>query len=264
MEVFQLDLVPQSYRVIPSYPTLPVYRLLLIVISFYFWNRCYKFAKTTLFPKDSKKAARVCPLVHAIFATLGSIYILYVHEPVFGIPSSYCAPIIYCEYIFGITYGYFLWDIMTVIIEKWTIDYLIHAIFCLYVFTVCTFSSLLHRAAIIVLFYEFSTVFLHCYIFAYKFGYEKIGAILQKLFALAFIFCRIIVGVFCTIEMWQIFYFQTKNVNFECIHPFIWQSILFINALFHILNFYWFWLIIKQALGIKKLDVIKQYMIRAI
>ena len=81
------------------------------------------------------------------------------------------------------------------------------------------------------------------------------------LFGLFFFFIRIIFGIYVTIELWCVFVFRDYykySTNIDGIPNYIWISILIINFLFHILNFYWFYVIIKGGIKMfKKVDANK-------
>ena len=71
------------------------------------------------------------------------------------------------------------------------------------------------------------------------------------LFALCFFIVRIIFGFYVTIELWFVFvlrdYYKTRT-NINGIPKYAWISILFINVLFHILNLWWFSVIVKSGI----------------
>eukprot|EP01084_Bolivina_argentea_P188216 324059_1 len=96
---------------------------------------------------DKKKAARIAPFVHAIFATTSSIYVIYndLHHSVFETPSSICIPIGPTQYIFCISLGYFCWDLYICFKEKWSIDWKIHAAFCVLMYGTGLLKHTLHR-----------------------------------------------------------------------------------------------------------------------
>eukprot|EP00483_Globobulimina_turgida_P001338 UN01340 len=119
----------------------------------------------------------------------------------------------------------------------------------MYGIAVCTHS--LHRWGLMVLFFEFSTIFLHCYIFLYYYGYKTFAGQLKILFGISFFFCRIIVGSFVTRECIEA-YFKIKPIDVSCIGYKIFAFVVIVNLMFHLLNFYWFWLIVKAAIWGKK------------
>jgi len=196
---------------------------------------------------DKKKAARIVPLLHAIYATFSSIYVIYHHSPIMDAPTTICEAVGPSQYIFTISLGYFLWDLFICIKENWGIDWKIHAIFCvaMYGIAVCTHS--LYRWGIFALFYEFSTIFLHFYIFLFYYGLETMANGVKIIFGLSFFFCRIIVGSFVTKECIEA-YLGFKPIEFGCIGDGIFAFVIIVNLLFHVLNLYWFWLIVSAAI----------------
>merc|ERR1712062_863187 len=148
---------------------------------------------------------------------------------------------------FAISLGYFLWDLYICFKEKWTIDWKIHAIFCVAVYGLSMCYHALYRWGVLVLFYEFSTVFLHCYSFLYWFGYKWAADKFKLLFAFSFFFCRIIVGSFVTKECIET-YLGYKQLDYSCIGHNILTFIIIVHLMFHVLNLYWFGLIAKAAI----------------
>ncbi len=52
--------------------------------------------------------------------------------------------------------------------------------------------------------------------------------------------------------MWEVYLLGNPNkVDFSCCPVWIWAPILFVNVSFHLLNCYWFFLILKKALACK-------------
>ena len=127
-----------------------------------------------LFP-EKKTAARIAPLTHAVWATFSSMYIMYNYTSIFTAPSTVCIVLGPTQWVFTVSLGYFIWDLFICIKENWGIDWKIHAIFCVAMYALATVQHSMHRWGLMVLFYEFSTVFLHCYIFLYYYGYTWLG-----------------------------------------------------------------------------------------
>ena len=67
------------------------------------------------------------------------------------------------------------------------------------------------------------------------------------LFGLSFFFCRLIVGSFVTKECVEA-YFGWRDIDFSCIGRKIFTFVIIVNLLFHLLNLYWFWLIVRAAI----------------
>merc|ERR1712048_298698 len=199
--------------------------------------------------EGKRKAARIPGLVHAIHATASSIYVIYNHfpRPILTSVSTICIEIGPTKYVFAISLGYFFWDLFICFKEKWGIDWKIHAIFCVAMYGLAVCYHTFQRWGIFVLFYEFSTVFLHCYTFLYWFGYKWIAGKFKILFAVSFFFCRIVVGTFVTKECLETF-LGIKETDYSCIGHNILAFVIVVNILFHCLNFYWFFLIVKAAI----------------
>ena len=67
------------------------------------------------------------------------------------------------------------------------------------------------------------------------------------LFGLSFFFCRLIVGSFVTKECIEA-YFGWRDIDISCVGHKIFTFVILVNILFHLLNLYWFWLIVKAAI----------------
>eukprot|EP01084_Bolivina_argentea_P242960 407412_1 len=91
---------------------LPVYKLIVIVISSAIWHLLYMKA-TRYYTKieDMRKREAIVSLCHSTCASLLSFYVLSYHHSLFVVPSSYSEPIQFCDIVFSISYGYFLWDL---------------------------------------------------------------------------------------------------------------------------------------------------------
>ena len=158
-------------------PSFPISQASLCLVTAFSWH--FLYTKSMELLPEKKKAARIAPLIHAFWATFSSIYIIYYYSPIFIVPSSICSILGPTQYIFTISLGYFIWDLFICIKENWGIDWKIHAIFCVLMYGIATFQHSMHRWGIMVLFYEFSTIFLHCYIFLYYYGYKWFGDIIK-------------------------------------------------------------------------------------
>ena len=128
---------------------------------------------------DKKKAARIAPLLHAIYATTTSCYIVIYHSPFYPAPTTICQHVGPSHLFFLVSLGYFLFDLVICLREGWGMDWIIHSVFCVWMYGLGVIMHSLHRWGMMVLFYEFSTVFLHCYIFLFHFGYTRMGKIVK-------------------------------------------------------------------------------------
>ena len=166
------DLLP-FIKTIDGSPCMPLNIGLICMITAVIFNYVYNNS-VQLMPSDKSKAARVPGLLHAVHATLSSVYIIHFHfpSPIQAYPSSICNEIGPTKYVFAVSMGYFLWDLFICFKEKWGIDWKIHAIFCVAMYGLSMCYHALYRWGTLVLFYELSTVFLHSYAFLYWFEYK--------------------------------------------------------------------------------------------
>jgi len=195
---------------------------------------------------DPKKAARVAPLIHAVYGTLASMYIGYYHSSLMDTPKSVCETLGPSRYFIIITWGYFLWDLFICLREGWSMDWVIHALFCVWMYGLGVIKHALYRWGMYVLFYEFSTIFLHCYTFLFYFGHKQAGSMLKVCFTIAFFFSRIILGSFITKECMEAFY--SEKIDYSCIGEPAMIFVLLVNLSFAGLNLYWFSLIMESAI----------------
>eukprot|EP01084_Bolivina_argentea_P001444 2667_1 len=214
MDVVDFDVFP-FIETADRTPSFPLSNLILVSITAVTFNYGYN-KSVELFP-DKKKAARIAPLLHAIYATCSSIYVLYNYSPTLQSPLNLCAAALGpSHYVFLISLGYFIWDLFICIKENWGIDWKMHALFCVLMYGIAVCKHTFHRWGLMVLFYEFSTIFLHCYIFLYYYGYKTLASRLKIIFGIAFFFCRIIVGSVVSKEVIEA-YFQIKPFNISCV-----------------------------------------------
>merc|ERR1712043_35495 len=92
------------------------------------------------------------------------------------------------------------------------IDLKIHALFCLFIYSITTFSPYLNRGSLIVLLFETSTIFLRLASVFKKRGYKTLMFVCRLSFTLTFFVFRIVIGSFVTFELWQVFFFGTLDV----------------------------------------------------
>lgn len=192
MKYSEIDLFPVFDT---KTPCCPPHLLLIIILSFTFFHKTYQ--KSIEMIANKKKAARFAPLLHSIFATLSSMFVIYNYTPVFTVPETFCISIKYCDIVFSVSSGYFLWDLYTSIHEKWGYDFIFHSMFCIFVFVTATFGQFMQRLAIFCLFQELSTVFLHTYIYCYYWKYDRIALFLQLCFVCVSAYASHLY-VFCT------------------------------------------------------------------
>ena len=230
---------------------LPVYKLISIILSISFFHFVYLYA-SKFYPKkqDSRKRESYVSLCHSTFSSILALYILFYRHSLWIPPSSYSDPIEDCDIVFSISYGYFLWDVYISFRYPHPIDFKIHALFCTVIYSFALFTPYLHRPAIIVLLFEISTIFLHSSRIASNYKHTVCERFSNLLFAATFFIFRIIIGSFVTYEMWAIFVFKSVDVDHEQVPQWFYQTVLFINLLFHCLNIYWFIQIIKIAANI--------------
>ena len=182
MELLDFDLFP-FIETSDGTASFPLSSAALCLATALLWNLIYR--KSVELLADKKKAARIAPLLHAIWATGASVYIVYYHSPLLETPSTICVPLGPSQREFPISLGYFLWDLLICLKEGWSLDWVIHAVFCVLMYGMGTLLHGLYRWGCMVLFYEFSTIFLHCYIFLYYAGHDALAAIVKLSASLA-------------------------------------------------------------------------------
>mmetsp|Transcript_20137 Transcript_20137/g.32152 ORF Transcript_20137/g.32152 Transcript_20137/m.32152 type:complete len:277 (+) Transcript_20137:64-894(+) len=252
--VFSADLASaysqQYYNA--KYSILPVYKLVAIACSIVFFHSAYVYASQWFENKHGQdfndKREHVVSMLHSVLASVLASYILYFEHSLFSMPESYSEPIPFADVIFSISYGYFLWDIYISIATPHSLDFKIHAMFCTLVYSFATFSPFLHRPAIIVLLFEISTIFLQCSrIVSSRYKDSNCELCSRMLFMSSFFVFRIVIGSMVSFELWSIFVFESTDVDHKDIPVWFSRTILVINALFHVLNLYWFTYICKVA-----------------
>eukprot|EP01084_Bolivina_argentea_P171427 296994_1 len=235
-----------------NYNILPVYKLITILSSITFFHIVYICASKYYTKKENlRKRESFVSLCHSTFASILASYILLYRHSLWSTTSAvgWAIPIQFCDIIFSISYGYFVWDVYISFTVEHPIDFKIHALFCTLVYSFATFTPYLHRPAVIVLLFEISTIFLHLSSIATSLKKQGCAVISKLLFAITFFIFRIIIGSFVTYELWAIFVFESVDVDHKDVPAWFYNTILLINLLFHCLNIYWFCYIVKTAVS---------------
>lgn len=194
-----------------------------------------------------QKRESLVSLCHSTLSSALAMYILLCQHSLFVTPASYSEPIPFCDVVFSISYAYFLWDLIISFAVPHTLDFKIHAVFCTLIYSFATWTPYLHRPAVIVLLFEVSTIFLTSSRIAAEHHKTKCALLSKLLFAATFFIFRILIGSFVTYELWSIFVFQSVDVHHDDVPAWFANTVLFVNALFHCLNIYWFSHIVKVA-----------------
>ncbi|ETO32471.1 hypothetical protein RFI_04647 [Reticulomyxa filosa] len=172
------EIAPLEWRINPDYPFLPVYRIATVIVSAVFWEIFWTTLRSI--PRlDDKSATRMTALGHALYASSVSCFAIFIKNPITVLPKSYCANQPMDDVLLCVSLGYFVWDLYKTIVEKWGMDFLIHAIMCIYTYSLIAFCGTFSRIGLIVLFFEFSTIFLQGYILAYSFDYPILAVLLR-------------------------------------------------------------------------------------
>lgn len=242
-----------------KFDILPVYKLMTIVSAIIFFHSVYLYvSKYYTKMEDLRKRESFVSLCHSTISSLLASYVLLYNHNLFTPPSSYSEPIEFCDIVFSISYGYFLWDVYISFTVSHPIDFKIHALFCALIYSFATFTPYLHRPAVIVLLFEISTIFLHSSRIATQQNKKKCAFFNKILFLITFFIFRILIGSFVTYELWAIFVFESMpNVDHNDVPSWFSTTVIWINLLFHVLNIYWFTHIVKVAMNtlLSKRDV---------
>ncbi|ETO21401.1 hypothetical protein RFI_15804, partial [Reticulomyxa filosa] len=152
--------------------------------------------------------------------------------------------------VFCISYGYFVYDLYKNIFHHGGAAFIAHGIFCIIIYSVFTFQPCGQRLGIACLLFEGSTVWLHTYAFLYYNGYVRLAGYVRLIFAMAFFVIRIIFGLYITVEGFDVLVFRKIfwKVDVSCCQTWPVSIGLFLNILFHLLNFHWFGKIVEKAL----------------
>jgi len=130
---------------------------------------------------------------------------------------------------------------------KWAL--IIHAVLCLWTYSIVLFGESLHRPAMIALFYEASTVLLNLTDMLRFFEFHQIKRVIQFIFAAAFFYCRLYIGSMLLVEMYAVLLTGSIPVdNIQHIPRFSVLSAVCLISLFWILNVHWMWVIVRKML----------------
>ena len=116
--------------------------------------------------RHSRAIESAVGLVNASVTVLFAAYTIAFYDPLFH-PLTfdhYSKPYPYSSITFGVALGFFLWHTQFYLFPRdgtyhW--DMIIHSLLCLWTYGIVAFSDVMHRPAMIALFYEFSTLFLN-------------------------------------------------------------------------------------------------------
>jgi len=235
---------------IDAYPVLPLHRIGR-VIGFALFFKSISWIGYRGFHLEVETAFRVSSICHAMLAFGISLHLFTLGtQPFYPIPKTYCLPIPNAESLFCISNGYFVYDLYKNITKHGGLAFIVHGMFCITIFAVVSCQPCGQRLGVACLFYEGSTIWLHTYAFLYYNGYNTLAGYVRLLFAATFFVLRIVFGLYITFEAYDILVFRRVFVDVDnhCCHPVLVFIGLFVNILFHILNFYWFAKIIEKAL----------------
>lgn len=233
-----------------KFDILPVYKLITIILAIIFFHSVYVYVSSYYTKlEDLRKRESFVSLCHSTIASILASYVLLYRHSLWIPPSSYSEPIEFCDIVFSISYGYFLWDVYISFSIPHPTDFRVHALFCSLIYSFANFTPYMHRPATIVLLFEISTIFLHSSRIATQHKKTKIALINKILFLVTFFIFRILIGSFVTYELWSIFIFESIDVDHKDVPSWFYCTVLFINLLFHCLNLYWFKHILTVAIN---------------
>jgi hypothetical protein len=141
-----------------------------------------------------------------------------------------------------------VWDVVVVVLYGEGFGFLLHAVGCLFMFSNCHYPYIQYYGCIFLL-YELSTPFLHLrgLLINAKCTDGILFKTVQFLFALTFFVVRIVIGWPTLIgwiqDMWG--QYQSGQAHSELLI----LIYLFFGLSLNILNIYWFFIIVKNALG---------------
>ena len=118
------------------------------------------------FNKNDDAADAAVGMVHAVITVLISMYSITVFDPLHS-PESYdyyTQPYPHSSIAFRVSLGYFVWHTLQFVFPRgaqYNLDMLIHSALCVCTYAIVVFTEWMHRPAMIALFFEFSTLWLH-------------------------------------------------------------------------------------------------------
>jgi len=157
----------------------------------------------------------------------------------------------YMPYLVCISVGYFIYDLMCMLIykETFSVGSLLHHVFIGAAFILGLITNVGRPYHFIFLIEEFSTPFLNAKTL-YKYN-EKVSTIYAMLFALTFFLVRIVVGTYTSATVYYTVYsYVTTSSNTLNSMLAIIQISLFSTS--RVLNYYWMALIVKKVMGASK------------
>jgi len=186
---------------------------------------------------------RVVAFIHPFIIIPGSLSCLLYKpllrsDPVFGYDES-------CATTLEISVGYFLWDSVICIIyyKDFGLAFLAHALVCLALYFMAVVTPFVLFFGVFFIQYEFSTPFVNLHWILDKVGFknEMIKMINGALVIIVFFVVRIVFGIYYSCLVW---YYLPRAQNAPTLLVYF---TLLCNLFMVVLNFYWFYMIIRYV-----------------
>lgn len=241
----------EANRLYPEYPTLTWRRVIIIVLSSIFF-KSVQLIFINIFGLPKRRAFKAVSLTHSLIAVSSSLYVLTNYYSIFTYTTSTCKPILYADYVMSFSFGYFCYDLYKTITEEPGIDFILHGSLCILIYGIVIHTAAGQAIGLSVLLYESSTIFLHSYAFLHYAKLNYYASIMRFIFAFLFFVVRILFGTYMTIQLLHAYILKPKSIEWNCVPPYKYWTAVIINILFHLLNLYWFKLVVAKAIKVWK------------
>lgn len=196
--------------------------------------------------KKDDRPIRVCAMLHALVACFLALKALSeTDSAIYADRINGVSPTSHLLHICSV--GYFLWDVIVVLLYQESFGFLLHAVGCLFMFSNCLYPYIQFYGCIFLL-YELSTPFLHIrgFLIDLKRTDTALFKFSQLMFALTFFVVRIAVGwptlLWWVSDLWGQYQAGTAHSG-EIVLVY-----LFFGLSLNVLNIYWFFQITRRAL----------------
>jgi hypothetical protein len=222
--------------------------------------------------------SRIIGMIFSVYASVICTYLLcfdppdphnfYERHPSVSItrhcnPSSRASHLICAQvqtWVVGVAVGYFIWDVVLCVRERWGLDYLFHGIAVLAVYCAALYPFL-HYMSCVCLLFEASTPFLHARKLMWTFGWSDshpaVFHLTSMAFAGTFFVARIVVGLWATASWWMDMMEHLSSGEYHSLTVMI--IFLVSSLLLNGLNVMWFSQIVGAALNPTKLKNLNKH-----
>jgi hypothetical protein len=169
-------------------------------------------------------------LAKVIISSIMSTYLYYTFpdniDPIYGYHES-------AMVLFHFVFGYFIYELFSELYKREHLSAIIHAILSICAYLPTIFGYFV-KYGLFFLSYDISTIFLNM-------TNRSNNIIWKILFAISFFLCRIVIGTYETIKFINhVYTLDNKYFNL----------IIVVSILFIVLNYFWFYKIIKKVIKI--------------